>query len=630
MKLKSLLVAVVLPFFVEAQDYNIALIPDSIKENAIAVTRFEERKIIVHSPSRAVIKHKYAITILNPAGDAYAQYENYYSNMRDLYDISGNLYDAEGRKLKSVRRKEIADVSDNDGISLMNDDRIKLHRFNYKQYPYTVEYEDQMELKGIISFTPWMPVGNQRYGVQESNYVVEIPADYGFRIKQFNFSQEPVKVEKDKKISYSWQLKNFKPIKYEPFQPAYQEVVPCVYVAPNRFSYGGIEGEMDNWLNFGKYQVALNKGRDRLPENIKQQVQQIARENPGKVETIKALYNYLQKNTRYVSVQLGIGGLQPFDATYVATKNYGDCKALSNYMIALLKEAGIEGYYTVIYAGEGKKFFMPDFPMRQSNHIIVSVPVEKDTMWLECTSQTQAAGYLGSFTDDRYALLIKEDGGHLVRTPTYKKDDNLQVRRIQAAITEEGKLTADVVTKYVGLQQDDLHMQINAYSKDKLLEKLKKKLDFPTYDIATVDYQEKKDVIPSIEEKYKLTVENFATVSGKRLFVAPNLLTKQPYKLEDKERKFEIDYDEAFVDYDTIQLAIPAGYTIEAMPKDAELASKFGTYKIQYKFENGMLVLHRRHESIPGRYPPSEYKELVSFFNEVYKADRSRIVFVKS
>ena len=63
----------------------------------------------------------------------------------------------------------------------------------------------------------------------------------------------------------------------------------------------------------------------------------------------------MQNNTRYISIQLGIGGWRPFEAAYVASKGYGDCKALSNYMYSLLKEAGILSYYTLVKAGAGEE-----------------------------------------------------------------------------------------------------------------------------------------------------------------------------------------------------------------------------------------------------------------------------------
>ena len=62
----------------------------------------------------------------------------------------------------------------------------------------------------------------------------------------------------------------------------------------------------------------------------------------------------MQSRTRYASIQLGIGGYKPAPAMEVSEKGYGDCKGLTNYMSALLKEAGITSYYTWVKSGANR------------------------------------------------------------------------------------------------------------------------------------------------------------------------------------------------------------------------------------------------------------------------------------
>ena len=342
------------------------------------------------------------------------------------------------------------------------------------------------------------------------------------------------------------------------------------------------------------------------------------------------LYNYLQQNSRYVSVQLGVGGWQPFDANYVATNKYGDCKALSNYMIALLKEAGINANYVLIKAGEGEEPIQTDFPETQFNHATVCVPLQKDSVWLECTSQTKAAGYAGTFTGNRFALLVNETGGHIVATPFYTAKDNVVKRKINATVNKDGNLTAEVKTTYSGCESDNLHYKLESADKQEIEDNLKRNLDLPTYDVTSYTYKENKTAIPSIDEVLNINVTNYATSMGKRFFLMPDILTHADLKIDTSEKRvYDIVLNKSFAHIDSATINLSENYTVESLPKDVNLKTDYGEYSISFKYSNNTVLCVRKIEQNASRFPATEYKDFGAFINTIYKSDRSRIVFIK-
>ena len=615
----------------QAQEYNVMLIPDSLRDNANFVIRNDEYNIEIKSLDNVVVRHKYAITILNENADRSAVYYNSYKRNWPLSNIDGNLYDASGKKLKNVKRKDIGDVPADDGFSLMGDTRIKFHSWYWKDYPYTVEYEDEQQLDQTLSIGSWRPVPAINCAVQNSKYTITYPQSFKLRYKPVNYAGTPkVTTEKDN-VTMTWSLSNFKAINSEPYMPAYAKLLPAVFIAPSDFVYEGYKGSLASWADYGKFQLALNKDRDVLPDNIKAQVHTIADGLKTKEEKVSALYQYLQNNFRYISIQLGIGGFQPFDAKYVAEKKYGDCKALSNFMVALLKEAGIPANYVIIKADESvaPDYLMEDFPDDNFNHIVCCVPDGKDSIWLECTSQTKAAGYMGTFTGNRKALLVAADGGHVVSTPFYKSADNRQIRSVQASVDGEGNLSAEVHTDFSGTQSEDEHNAIY-YTSSEREKYLNTSIGLATYKVDKNEYTEDKKCIPVVHQSLHISSPGYASVTGKRLFIKPDIFNKWNTKLsQDSIRKYDISFRKAYRDVDSVNIAFPEGYTLEAMPKDVQLATKFGTYNIHYKVDGTHLYMVRTQENSVNTFPASDYKELVSYFDAMYKADRNQFVFVK-
>ncbi len=612
-------------------DYAVSRIPVTLLKNANAVVRIEDQVFEIKSPREAIHSYRYVITILNENGERWAEFSEYYDKMREVNSVQGFLYDAYGKQLKKIKTKDLQDLSGGSDNNLIDDNRVKRHNFYYKSFPYTVEYEVEIRYKYTLFFPMWTPQAGDRLAVEKSYMSIVCPGDYQFRSKAFNYKGDPVITnEKDKRIT-KWSIENMPAYLSEPFQPMHHEITTLVVFGPSEFQVGDYKGNMQSWEDFGRFIYALKKDRDVLPPDVKAKIHQLSDGITDVREKVRVLYEYMQANTRYISIQLGIGGWQPFEASYVASKAYGDCKALTNYMYSILKEVGIKSGYTVVRAGRNETYITDDFPSQQFNHVILCVPLQKDSIWLECTSQTEPTGYMGGFTGNRLALYVDENGGALVRTPRYGLEENLQIRRIKATLSEDATLRLKAETRYTAIQQDNLHMLINNLSKEKIKERLQGQLDFPTYDITDFNYKEKKSSLPWIDETLDISVKNFATISGKRLFLQPNIMTKSYNRLsKDETRKFDLQLRYSYRDIDTVELEIPQGFTQETKMEDVSIESRFGKYSSSTRIMENKLYHYRKMEQYEGKYSASHYNELVDFYDKIYKADRTRLVFVKN
>src|SRR5690606_19135719 len=115
---------------------------------------------------------------------------------------------------------------------------------------------------------------------------------------------------------------------------------------------------------------------------------------------------------------------KPFPAQYVHDNKYGDCKALSHYMKTLLDIAEVPSYYTVIYSGDDPPAVKQDSVGIAFNHAVIMIPLDSDTIFLECTSASSPMGFAGSWLGNRKAFIIDGENSRLVNTTHYSPKDN--------------------------------------------------------------------------------------------------------------------------------------------------------------------------------------------------------------
>lgn len=599
-------------------------IPAELKDNARSVIRYSNHKLEILSSKKAKYTVSWAITILNENGLQDSYLKELYDKHIKLKNITGKVYDKHGKQIERLALSELEDYSAISGYSTFDDTRIKVYDPKVFDYPFTVEYQVENHIDGYINLPGWQPYLDYNIAIENSAFELSYPVSMDVRYLQNNVEMDSENIVDGINV-LKWKVDNLQAIEYEVFSAPYFSFEPSVMVAPDNFEFDGYEGSLKSWRELGKWIYKLAEDRDNISEELRTAINAMVSDTDTDRNKICAIYKYMQDNTRYVSVQLGIGGYQPFEANTVERLKYGDCKALTNYMQVLLDAAEIKSYYTLVGAGSYEDPTLREFPSNQFNHAFLCVPLENDTLWLECTNQKAPCGYIGDFTDDRDVLVIDESGGKLVRTPGYTAEGNRKSTYIEAELYENGNASLQINATYHGPYMDEVFEILSYDNKDKEKE-LYERLDLTKSIIRSYNHQII-DEPPYIgKETIQLDVGNVAVSMGKNLFLNPNLFNQlSELRGKPEERKTDIFIRRSFSNVDTIVYKLPDKVVVSALPKPVSMENDFGMYTCSFSESEGKILYTRYFELKKGEFPKERIHELYDFVKEIAASDKKRL-----
>ncbi len=611
----------------EINEYDIRNIPASILPGAKAIVRDHSVRFEVVNPQEGILKVKKAVTIFSKEEQGYGVLTLNYNKFVEISDLEGTLYDKTGEEIRDLESRDISDYSDFSSYSLLEDNRVKYSELYHDKYPYTVVFQYEINYDSYLNWPSWYSRESSD-PVQHSEFKVTTPSDYKLRWWCNKDDAKPEISSQSSQINYLWQAENLTKLPDDQENEDLEDYAVIVKTAPSEFNIEGHHGSMTSWVDFGRWYSKLAEGRDNLPANALREIEEITKDCNSRDEKIKRLYNYMQSHTRYVSIQLGIGGWQPFEASFVHNNGYGDCKALSNYMISILKAAGIKACPVLIESGKQDISMITDFPSNQFNHVIVFIPGKKDTVWLECTSQDLPAGSLSSNCENRKALLITKGGGAIVNTPVTKADQNIQLRTADIVLHNTGSAEAKIHTEWTG----DQHHYALSLSKNTTFNEqekwIKRNFKVPDINLDKFSFTIKDRNSEVISLDISAILPRYGSAAGRRIFFTPNLTdrrTNVPNKISEK--LSPVKYDYPYLDIDSIRFTIPPKYMIEAVPAEVSLETTFGSFISTTQVnEDNSLTFKRRLEIKDYSIPPEDYPEYSKFFSEIVKADRAQVV----
>ena len=567
------------------------------------------------------ITRSYELLINNRSGEEYAKIRIPYSKMNRVSKVEAYIKDKNGTIVNKLKPSDIIDRSTMADFSLYEDNFVKEFTLIHNVYPYTICYNYHEQQAEFFYIDSWTPVINKNVPTLCATLNLDIPLKYLVAYRsQF---VDDLKIDTiEKRIEYHWKSIYIKQIKSEIYSPDLSNFIPKVEIVPLQFEYDK-KGSQNSWIAYGNWENSLLDGLNDLPEAEKLQINSLIKGLHSDVEKVKVLYHYLQDETRYINISIKTGGMKPYPASYVSINKYGDCKALSNYFKSVLDYVGIKSFYTNVYADENRKI-NHDFPSQQFNHVILCVPLQKDTVWLDCTSDGPY-NYLGTFTQNREAFLIDKNNSHFARTPSFLKQDVLVIRNILVKSDSADAVVASFRNSYRGQNFENLFTLSHSNSEEEKAQIIRNNLIESNFEL--VDYK----LIPTNRDStfilfnYNAKADKLFKNYGNDLLIGLVPFYVPPFK-EPKTRIYPIQLDYPIYKIDTVEYQIPFGYSITSLGQNKNINSEFGTYKIQFKQKENFVEVVKSFLLYSGSYLLKQYPDFYKFVTNVSEIENNTYI----
>ena len=198
-----------------------------------------------------------------------------------------------------------------------------------------------------------------------------------------------------------------------------------------------------SWKQVGLWYAGLEKDRRAPSPEVRAKAEELTKGLTNALDKVQALYDFVAKNFRYVSLSLGLGRYQPHASSDVLHNQYGDCKDKHTLLASLLEAEGLHASSVLI---NSSRDLDPDVPSpAQFDHVITMLPMGHEEVWMDTTSEVAPFRLLAYTLRKKQALVIPASGTpHLEETPADTPMPDSEVAEVDGKINAIGKFEAHV------------------------------------------------------------------------------------------------------------------------------------------------------------------------------------------
>jgi transglutaminase-like putative cysteine protease len=613
-------------------------------EKTDAVLLYSETNVTVISADKIRTQVREAYKILRPNGREHGTVYVYSNPQRKVKTLHGWCIPAQGKDFE-VKDKDAIEAAPGVNGELASDVKFKILRIpapdpgNIIGYEYEVE-EQPFFLQEFWYFQDIDPV-------RESRYSLQLPAGWEYKASWLNHEQVSV-TESGGNVS-QWVLHDVTGIRREPKMPPRDGVAGFMIIS--LFPPGGVLNGFSNWNEMGKWYVNLIGSRVEASAEIKQQVTALTASKTTTLDKMQTIATFVQRDIRYVAIELGIGGWQPHPAADVYAHRYGDCKDKATLLRSMLHEIGIDSYHVVIYTERGA--VTPNTPAHHGfNHAILAIKLPEGLsdpsliatvqhpklgklLFFDPTNDLIPFGQLPGYLQANYGLLVTPDGGELIELPQQPSSMNSIRRTAKLTLDTNGTLKGNVEELRLGERASTERRRLRTVSKDadriKPIEELLAG-SLGSFQITHAALLNVQQTDRPFGFNYSFESPNYAKNAGNLLLVRPRVLGMDGSALlETKEpRKFPIEFEEPAQDTDTFEITIPSGYVVDDVPPPVDADYGFASYHSKTVVNGNVVDYTRTFEVKELSVPVNKAEDLKKFYRIIASDERNTVVLKPS
>jgi transglutaminase-like putative cysteine protease len=592
-----------------------------------AVILLDDTLVTVGPDGKATERERRVVKILRPQGREYAEIVAWYNKDNKMNSFHAWSIGADGHQY-SVKDEEIHDEALGASWELYDDVRGK------------VVHPPGADPGGVVAYEAVRQVAN--YGEDERTWefqesipihrsVFEVDLPAGWRSYTAWLHHDAQKETEAAPNHLRWELQDVPGIDLSevPMAPSEASIAGRMVI---HYSATDLPAGEQRWAQIGDWYDSLASPRTDAPLEINEKAKEVAGPSADFKGKIQNVAGFMQREIRYVAIEIGVGGLQPHPAAEVFKYRYGDCKDKATLLISMLNAVGVRATWVLVDTHRG--YVDPALPSRNGNHMIAAIEMPagysdpdlravvtartgKRYLIFDPTDTYTPVGLIRSELQGSYGVLVAGKESQIVQLPKLAPDASTVERAATFDLDGDGTLKGKVTETRSGETATHYRYLYNAETEKQQREYMERRLqrDFASFTLESASAQNTRDMAKNVVVNFSLTANHYAKPAGDLLLVRPRVIGSHVERISEKERKYPIDLGETGTWRDTIDVALPAGYVVDDMPEPVSVDVGFASYKSEVKASGATLHYSREYvvrdlDLAPEKYP--DVKKLMS------------------